>query len=204
MCVCVCVCVCVLFAYVCVCVHACVIICSCVHMHQYVLVQSICIYVCTVHKIQCVCVLACTMGVFSSISAVLKCVRVWADVQVYVHTHPMTSTTNCTTSHNCPMYLRSLLPVPPTQLLKCPSSQLDGSLTHRTLEARGDVVRTELTVEQGFYGRDAFAKAIYERVFLWLVERLNSSLENKVCMYMKSLCSTCVLYMCLKYVHVHM
>jgi myosin-1 len=65
------------------------------------------------------------------------------------------------------------------RLLKCPSSQLAGSLTHRTLEARGDVVRTELTVEQGFYGRDAFAKAIYERVFLWLVERLNSSLENK-------------------------
>nr|WEL12766.1 myosin class I B [Halisarca dujardinii] len=65
------------------------------------------------------------------------------------------------------------------KLLQCPPDQLASSLTHRTLEARGDVVRTELSTEQAYYGRDAFAKAIYERVFLWLVERLNSSLENK-------------------------
>lgn len=37
-----------------------------------------------------------------------------------------------------------------------------------------------LTPEQATYGRDAMAKAVYERLFNWLVKRLNSSLENKV------------------------
>ena len=78
------------------------------------------------------------------------------------------------------------------QLLQCPSTKLADSLTHRTLEAKTDVVRTTLSTEQAFYGRDAFAKAIYERMFLWLVERLNSSLENKVCTYVCVYMNICV------------
>ena len=73
-----------------------------------------------------------------------------------------------------------VLPMICVQLCKCPADKLAHNLTHRTLEAKADVVCTELLVEQAYYGRDALAKAIYERVFLWLVRRINSSLEEKV------------------------
>ena len=54
------------------------------------------------------------------------------------------------------------------------------ALTHRSIETMREKFMSPLSVEQAAYARDAFAKAIYERMFRWLVERLNSSLENKV------------------------
>ena len=54
------------------------------------------------------------------------------------------------------------------------------ALTHRSIETMKEKFMSPLTVEQAAYARDAFSKAVYERMFSWLVERLNSSLENKV------------------------
>ena len=53
-------------------------------------------------------------------------------------------------------------------------------MTHRTIEARGEKLLTPLTVEQAAYACEALGKSTYERMFQWLVQRLNSSLENKV------------------------
>ena len=65
--------------------------------------------------------------------------------------------------------------------MQIPEEKLRVGLTHRSIETQRDKVLSPLTVEQARYARDAFAKAVYERMFTWLVERLNSSLENKVC-----------------------
>lgn len=65
------------------------------------------------------------------------------------------------------------------QLLECDSQLLENALTNRTIEARDDNVATALNRDQAIYARDALAKACYERMFNWLVNKLNNSLENR-------------------------
>ncbi|XP_071551474.1 unconventional myosin IC isoform X2 [Panulirus ornatus] len=65
-----------------------------------------------------------------------------------------------------------------SKLIGCDSAELLKALTHRTIEARGDVVTSPLNPDQAVYARDALAKSVYERVFNWLVIRLNQSLQS--------------------------
>uniref|UniRef100_A0A8B9Z9G6 Myosin VIIB n=1 Tax=Buteo japonicus TaxID=224669 RepID=A0A8B9Z9G6_9AVES len=65
-----------------------------------------------------------------------------------------------------------------TKLLEVDSSELQNSLTNLSIIVRGESVSRPLNIVQAADGRDAFVKGIYGRIFLWIVNKINSAIFN--------------------------
>ncbi|CAG5897084.1 unnamed protein product [Menidia menidia] len=59
-------------------------------------------------------------------------------------------------------------------------SSLATSLTHRSFMTNRERVTKPLNAEQAADCRDAFVKAIYNKIFMWIVERINGVIYKKV------------------------
>ncbi|XP_061235324.1 unconventional myosin-VIIb isoform X1 [Neopsephotus bourkii] len=75
-----------------------------------------------------------------------------------------------------------------TKLLEVDSSELQNSLTNLSIIVRGESVSRPLNVVQAADGRDAFVKGIYGRIFLWIVNKINSAIFNPTLQKAKDSC----------------
>ena len=54
---------------------------------------------------------------------------------------------------------------------------MEESLTKRSVETKRDYVLKPLSATEGAHARDALCKAIYGRMFSWIVGKINSSIK---------------------------
>lgn len=62
------------------------------------------------------------------------------------------------------------------KLLGVDVTKLVFALTQRIVVARGEEIKTELTIDKAVDARDALAKTVYGALFLWIVNQVNNSI----------------------------
>uniref|UniRef100_F1KRC2 Myosin-Ig n=1 Tax=Ascaris suum TaxID=6253 RepID=F1KRC2_ASCSU len=63
------------------------------------------------------------------------------------------------------------------RVLQVEEHDLEAALCRKVVAARGDVVSKRHDVNAALYTRDALSKAVYERLFTWVVQRVNEAIS---------------------------
>lgn len=66
------------------------------------------------------------------------------------------------------------------KFLKVDPIDLVNALTTRTIFAQGDTVVSTMNSQQSIDVRDAFVKGIYGKIFVWIVEKINSAIHKQL------------------------
>ncbi len=73
------------------------------------------------------------------------------------------------------------------KLLQADSRHLVNALTTRTITTKEENVVSSMTAEQALDVRDAFVKGIYGKLFIWIVQKINSAIYKFVCITVREL-----------------
>jgi myosin protein heavy chain len=74
-------------------------------------------------------------------------------------------------------------------LLQVNADQLENALLRPRIKAGTEIVSKALNLEQTLHSRDALSKAIYGRLFLWIVRKINEAIGTR-CMMILAACCT--------------